>query len=90
MKRSKAIKDLTNYLSSVNFDGVNHCGGKDLNELIAKVSIDFLYKKKIMLPLEYQSSGCLHSLRESCDCQGSYSTEWERESSGQNRTRKKD
>ncbi len=78
MKRKQAIRALANYFKSVDVEYEN-----DLNEFFAEKAIDFLYELNIMRPvdIEYKSSGCLHSMWESCNCGSGETivkTEWEK------------
>ena len=64
MKRAQAIKALTNYFRSLDVNTT------DINALFAKKAVDFLYETEIMRPvrIEQKSSGCMHSMWESCNC----------------------
>ena len=50
----------------------NHNGRMDIDSnFLAKKVVDYLESLEIV-PHEYHSSGCLHSMREMCNCQGTY------------------
>lgn len=73
MKRSEAYKKLSTWvLENVAQD--HEYDPVDVNALLT-----FVEKEIGLTPHKYISSGCMHSMREACNCQPTHIFEWEAE-----------
>lgn len=70
MKRSEATKIILKVWDEY----------KELSkEQLASKTLRELEKAGLKPKGKYVSSGCLHSMREACDCQGTYTYDWDKE-----------